>query len=389
MRAAVCHGFGEALRIEQVQLRGPGEDEVTVRLSACAICHSDIAYADGAWDGPLPAVYGHEAAGIAEVVGSAVVGLHAGDRVAVTLVRSCGRCARCLVGEPTLCEGTFPPDDAVLSGPDGQSINQAMHTAAFAEQVTVHASQVVPLPDGIEFDRACLISCAVLTGVGAVLNTARVRPGSTTVVVGVGGVGLNCVQGARIAGAERIIAVDVSPAKLVAAGRFGATHTVNSSDAEPVEAILELTDGKGADEVLVATGAVAAAGVALRLTRRGGVVVLVGIPPSGASLEVDPVAISDGSLSLLGSKMGQSRPRIDIPRLARMYLEGRLLLDELVSQRFALEEVNEAIASARRGEQLRPVIVFPGDDASRSQPGAGSTGTGSAVPLAVEQQAGR
>jgi S-(hydroxymethyl)glutathione dehydrogenase/alcohol dehydrogenase len=358
MKAAVCHNFGEPLRIEDVELRRPHEDEVTVRLAACAICHSDIAYAGGAWGGPLPAVYGHEAAGVAEEVASGLSGIAPGDHVVVTMVRSCGRCARCLAGVPTLCEGTFPPGDAVLRSAGGTPLHQSMHTGAFAEYVTVHASQVVRVSSEIGLDVACLLSCGVLTGLGAVLNTAQVRPGATVVVVGAGGVGLNCVQGARLAGAEKIIAVDVVPKKLVVAARFGATHTVNSSEVDPLETVLELTGGRGADDVLVATGSVQAAEGALPLVRRGGVMVLVGIPATGSTMRLDPVAISDGSLRVLGSKMGATRPRLDIPRFARLYLDGQLLLDELVSERFALEQVNDAIASARAGEQLRPVLVY-------------------------------
>lgn len=360
MKAAVCHEFAAPLVLEDVELRPPSPGEVSVRVSACAICHSDIAYMSGAWGGDLPAVYGHEAAGVVEAVGDGVDTLEPGDHVVVTLVRSCGRCAMCRLGEPTLCEGTFRSDSAPpLRTRGGGPLLQAMHTAAFAELVTVDVSQAIAVADDVPLDRACLLGCGVLTGLGAVANTAQVRPGSTVVVIGTGGVGLNCVQGARLAGASVIVALDLSDDKLAAAERFGATHVLNPAVADAAAAVRALTGGHGADYVLEAAGSSTAAGLGFALLRRGGTLVLVGIPPTGAMMPLDLVAISDGSLRILGSKMGASRPQVDVTRAIQSHLEGHLMLDELISERFAFAEINEAISSARHGEQLRPVIVFP------------------------------
>lgn len=358
MRAAVCREFKAPLEIEEVAIRPPGEGEVQVRVRACAICHSDISYADGDWGGRLPAVYGHEAAGIVEEVGPGTDGAVPGDRVAVTLVRSCGSCVSCRRGQPTQCSGHFGRDP-VLRDSSGAPLFQALHTGAFAELVTVDASQVVRLPPDISFDAACLLSCGVLTGVGAVMNTAAVEPGRSVVVLGAGGVGLNCIQGAVLSGAEPVVAVDIVPAKLAAAADFGAGETVDASLVDPVEAVRELTGGAGADYVFVAAGVGSLVETGAAMLASSGAVVVVGMPPSGTTVSLDPVDIADRGLRVLGSKMGSSRPAEDIPRLAELYLAGRLKLDELISGRFPLEEVNDAIASARRGEQLRPVLVFP------------------------------
>ncbi|HXY45703.1 MAG TPA: zinc-binding dehydrogenase, partial [Acidimicrobiales bacterium] len=347
--------------LEEVVLRPPAAGEVSVRVRACAICHSDIAYMSGAWGGDLPAVYGHEAAGVVEDVGDGVDALRRGDHVVVTLVRACGRCDPCRWGEPTLCEGSFASDASPpLRTSQGAPLLQAMRTAAFAELVTVDASQAIVVPGEIPFDRACLLACGVLTGLGAVVHTARVRPGSSVIVIGTGGVGLNCVQGARLAGARTVIALDLSDDKLAAARLFGATEVLNPSLIDVGEKVAELTDGRGAEYVLVATGSSVATTLGFGLLRRGGTLVLVGMPPSGTAVSFDPVAIADGSLRILGSKMGASRPHLDVPRAVQSYLDGELMLDELISQRYGLAEINEAVSSAKRGEQLRPVIVFPG-----------------------------
>jgi Zn-dependent alcohol dehydrogenase len=360
MRAAVCRSFGAPLEIEELEIRGCGPTEVSVRIAACAICHSDIAFIGGAWGGTLPAVYGHEAAGIVETVGGDVVGLAPGDHVVVTLVRSCGRCDQCRRERPTLCEGLVLADeDSVLSTNTGDPVHQGMRTGAFAELVTVDASQTVVVSPAISLDVASLLACGVLTGIGAVTNTAEVGPGSTVVVLGAGGVGLNCVQGARLAGAERIVAVDLLGARLGLATTFGATDVVDAATQDAVEAVRELTKGIGADYVFVAAGVGRLVEDGVQMLRRGGTLVVVGLPPVGVSIAVDPLAVADGSLRILGSKMGGSRPQLDIPRLVDLYLDRQLKLDELVSERYELERINEAVASAGAGAQLRPVVVFP------------------------------
>jgi Zn-dependent alcohol dehydrogenase len=361
MKAAVCHGFGEPLRVEEVGLRGPGIGEVTVGLAACAICHSDVAFMQGAWGGELPAVYGHEAAGVVEQVGEGVRGLAAGDHVVVTLVRSCGRCPQCLRGQPALCEqlGDFPLSrSSPLTTASGAPIHQGIRTAAFAERVTVDASQVVQVPPDVPLDAASLLACGVITGVGAVVNTAKVELGSSVVVFGAGGVGLNVVQGAMLAGARQVIAVDLLANKLEAATAFGATHTLDASRDDVVGEVLRLTDGRGADYAFDASGAVPAIEQGPTVIRRAGTLVLVGLPPSGVRVSFDGVAIADGALRILGSKVGSARPQVDIPALVELYRQGRLKLDELISGRWPLEGINDAVASAERGEALRPVIVY-------------------------------
>src|SRR5215831_5487751 len=242
MRAAVCRSFGAPLGIEEARLRAPGPGEVVVRVAACGICHSDVAFIDGAWGGALPAVYGHEAAG-AEA-GPGAGGLAVGDHVVVTPVRSCGRCARCGRGQPALCEGVAPADHVTaLTNAGGETIRQGMRTAAFASLVLVHASQVVAVPPSLPLDAASLLACGVITGVGAVMNTAAVEPGSTVVVLGAGGVGLNCVQGALLAGAQHIIAADRVAAKLDAARAFGATDVVNVTAEDAADRVHKHTGG--------------------------------------------------------------------------------------------------------------------------------------------------
>lgn len=360
MRAAVCRAFGAPLEIEEVTVRPPGRGEVGVRISACAICHSDIAYIDGVWGGSLPAVYGHEAAGVVAETGPGVAGLAAGDHVVVTLIRSCGRCARCLRDQPSLCEGLPAPDSApVLASAAGEAIHQGMRVGAFAELVIVEASQVVVVPPSLSPDAASLLACGVLTGVGAVMNTAAVEPGSTVIVLGAGGVGLNCVQGAALAGARQIIAADRVASKLDAALVFGATHVIDSAVRGIADTVNELTEGRGADHVFVAAGVGSLIEIGSSILRRGGSLVIVGLPPAGTTVSLDPLAIADGSLRVLGSKMGAARPQQDIPKLAELYRAGRLRLDELISERFEFDRINDAIDSAKAGAQLRPVLTFP------------------------------
>ncbi len=359
MRAAVCHEFGSRLSVEEVELAPPGAGEVSVRLTACAICHSDISFVDGWWNGTLPAVYGHEAAGVVSEVGAGVEGLAPGDHAVVTLVRSCGECFFCARGMPVLCEATFALDEvSPLRLPDGRPVAQGARTAAFAEQVTVHASQVVSVPAEIPATRACLLACGVATGFGAVAWTVDVAEGESVVVVGIGGVGVNSLQAAALAGAGPIVAVDVSAAKLETARGFGATHTVDASSANVREAVLALTGGRGADFVVVTVGAVPVIEQSLQLVRRGGTTVIVGMTADGATAPFDPGMLAHDNARIVGSKVGSVRPARDMPALAALYLEGRLKLDELVTREYPLDAVNEALDDARRGEAFRNVIVF-------------------------------
>lgn len=359
MKAAVCHEFGKPLVIEEVQLGEPQAGEVKVKLAACAICHSDISYMEGAWGGRLPALYGHEAAGVVETVGVGVKNVQPGDPVVVTLIRSCGRCFFCAQGQPHLCESSHRLDrENVLHTQDGTPIFQAMRSGAFAEYVVVDSSQAIPIPADLPLDLASLLACGVITGLGAVVNTAKVPAGSSVVVIGAGGVGLNSVQGARLSGAQPVIAVDVVDSKLEAARAFGATETINAASEDALARVRALTNGRGADYVFVTVGIASALKQGLLLLRKGGTAVMVGLPPSGEKLRLEVVNFADANQILMGNKMGSTRPSVDIPRLAALYREGRLKLDELITNRYPLEQINEAIAEVKLGKVLRNVIVF-------------------------------
>jgi S-(hydroxymethyl)glutathione dehydrogenase / alcohol dehydrogenase len=359
MKAAVCRAFGEPLVIEDLLLDPPHEGEVRVRVVASAICHSDVSLIDGAWGGELPAVYGHEAAGVVEEVGPGVDGLTHGDRVVVSLLRSCGHCFFCERGEAHLCEHEFPADrHSRLRTAAGEPVSQGLHTAAFAEAVVVDQSQLAVVPLSLSFDVAALLGCGVVTGFGAVVDRAEVTEGSSVLVVGTGGVGLNSVQGAAVREATLIIAADISPAKRERAIQFGATHTVDPAGGELPEEVRALTGGRGADYVFVTVGRGDAVEQGLACVRRGGTLVVVGMPPSGESFTVEAVDLAHNDVRILGSKMGSARLASAVPLLVGLYEQGRLKLDELVSGRYPLERINEALATARDGTALRNVIVF-------------------------------
>jgi S-(hydroxymethyl)glutathione dehydrogenase / alcohol dehydrogenase len=359
MKAAVCHEFGEPLVIEEIAIAEPGPGEVLVEVKACAICHSDIFYAEGAWGGRLPAVYGHEAAGVVSRIGDGVARIKPGDHVIVTLIRSCGSCHYCSQGSRVMCEEVFPLDErSPLTGPDDAPYEQAMRTGAFAERIVVHESQMVAIPKDVPFDSASLIACGVITGYGAVVNTAKVKRGQQVAVIGCGGVGLNSVQAAAIAGAAIIVAIDLSDAKLEAAGRFGATHVINPRTENAAEEVKKLTGGRGVDFVFVTVGAKSAFDRAFDYITKNGAVVIVGMPPSGVFAEYDPGTLAAWNQRIVGSKMGETDVARDIPPLVELYRSGRLKLDELITARYPLERINEAIADVNAGKALRNVIVF-------------------------------
>ncbi len=356
IRAAVCHAFGAPLSIEEVRLADPGPGAVAVDLEAVAICHSDISYADGIWGGDLPAVYGHEAAGRIAAIGPGVQGLAVGERVVVTLIRACGTCAACSGGFPATCETPAPPAGPLRTA-DGGPLKQAMNCGAFAEKVVVDQSQVVPVGDAMSPEVAALLACGVITGVGAVVNAAGLRPGQDAVVIGAGGVGLNAIQGARIAGARRIVAVDLNEAKLADARAFGATDTVLAGGDRPWRAV-HAALGRGADAVFVTVGAIPAYDSAVNYLGPRGAVVAVGMPATGAVSEWEPVMLAATGQRIIGTKMGDVVLRRDIPWMVDLYRQGRLELDGLVSRRWRFEQINAAIADTRAGAARRNVILF-------------------------------
>lgn len=357
IKAAVCHAFGTPLVIEEVRLRAPLAGEVAIGLAAVAICHSDITYAEGGWGGTLPAVYGHEAAGRVRALGPGVIGFAPGDPVVVTLIRACGQCPACASGRPTGCESPPDEDQGPLRTASGGALHQAMACGAFAEKVVVHYSQIVKIPEGIDMAAASLLACGVITGVGAVVNAAHLRAGEDVVVIGAGGVGLNAIQGARIAGARRILAVDLSEEKLATARDFGATDGILATQDKPWRAARHVM-GRGADVVLVTVGAARAYDEAPRYLAGGGRMIMVGMPHSGALSSYEAVNFAAAGQSMIGSKMGETVIRRDIPWMVDLYNQGRLKLDELISRRWRLDQINEAMADTKSGSARRNVIVF-------------------------------
>ena len=358
MKAAVLREFGKPLVIEELEIGAPAEGEIKVKMAACAICHSDIIFADGGWGGEVPMVLGHEAAGVVTELGPAVKGIALGDHVVVTLIKSCGHCFYCDQGHHTSCETDMSRGSSLLSDKDGNNVIQALNTGAFAEEVVVDQSQVVVIPKEIPLESASLLACGVITGLGAVTNTAEVPAGSSVVVIGTGGVGLNSLQGAHLSGAHPVIALDLSDSKLEAALEFGATHAINPKRDDAVEMVRSLTNGRGADYVFVAAGSGPAIDQGLQLIGATGTFVMVGMPPTGVMTEIEMTNIAAASQTIKGSKMGSIRLQSDLPRLVEMYQSGRLKLDELITGRYSLDQINEAIESSKKGEALRNVIIF-------------------------------
>lgn len=364
IKAAVCHRFGDPLVVETLALDAPESGEVLVDVKACAICASDLHACGGAWGGDLPAVNGHEAAGVVRTVGAGVTSVVPGQRVVVSLLRSCGECFFCAHEMVHLCSGRhdFPIATSTrLHDPDGRPVVQGVYTGAFAEAVVVHASQVVPIPDVVPFDCAALLACGVATGFGASTKSVPVEQRSHAVVIGAGGVGLNTIQGARHRRAASIIAVDVSEAKLRDAQEFGATHVVNVAHGESDvarETVAELTEGRGADAVFVTVGSTAAIEQGLELCRDGGTVVVVGMTPEGENASFDASAFASHAKTIVGAFMGSTDLAVDIPSMVELYVGGELMLDELITARYPLDAINDAMASTASGNARRNVVVF-------------------------------
>ncbi len=361
IQAVVCHEHGQPMRLETVTLRAPALGEIEVRVDAVAVCHSDISLWQGGFGGALPAVFGHEAAGTVTAVGDGVRDFAEGDSVIVTLIRACGTCPSCGSGHPTVCEAPGDAAQGPIATETGDPVWQALFAGAFAEKVVVDQSQVVKIPADIPKDAASLIACGVITGVGAAINTANIRPGDDVVVIGAGGVGLNAVQGARIAGARRIVAVDMNPDKLDVAREFGATHGV-LTEGRPFKKVKEILGGRGADAVLVTVGVASVYDLAPRYLANRGKVVMVGMPHFGENATYSPLVMADVGQSILGSKMGDVVIKRDVPWMVDLYQQGRLKLDELISGRWSLDQVNEAIADTMSGNARRNVIVLDHGD---------------------------
>jgi len=361
VNAAIMYGFNEPLRVESVRLKAPRPDEVVVKIAASGVCHSDLSILRGYFPIPPPLVLGHEGAGVVEEVGKEVTDLKPGDHVVISFVANCGACAYCVAGEHHLCvAGTrVMGGNAGTFEKDGVEIGRLTGVGSFAERTLVRATAAIKIRDDVPFDRACLVGCGVTTGVGAAINTARVTPGQTVAVFGCGGVGLNVVQGAALAGARRIVAVDVVEQKLAWARDFGATDTVHAKEAGNVpDAIRGLTDGLGVDVAFEVIGAPEVMLQAFQSLKRGGKAVIVGIAPTGAGLTVPAGMLPNEGKSIVGSLYGSANVRRDFPRWLDLYMQKKLKIDELVSRRIRLDQVNDALAALERGEVKRSVIVF-------------------------------
>ncbi|MFP5377004.1 MAG: zinc-binding dehydrogenase [Acidimicrobiia bacterium] len=366
VRAAVLTAVGHPLEMRaDVEVDDPHPGEVLVRLAASGVCHTDLSARDGRMIMPTPVVLGHEGAGVVEAVGEGVTRVAAGDGVLVSWVPQCGRCYLCARDQGHLCERAVVTmaTGGLLDGTTrlrsaGAPLHQMAAAGTFAELAVVPESGVVPLPGDLDLTAASLLGCSVMTGVGAALNTARIRPGDTVAVVGCGGVGLNVVQGARIAGAGEIVAVDTNPAKLRAAAAFGATGAVDASATDAVSAVMALTGQRGADVVFEAVGAARTIDQAVTMTRRGGQAVLVGIPAMDVTLAVPAfVGLVLAGKTITGCWYGSANVHADVPRLVGLYRSGQLLLDELVSRTIALDEVDGALdAMAAGGDDARCVV---------------------------------
>ena len=358
MQAAIFHKPHEELTIETIDIDEPHEHEVLVRTVASGVCHSDLHFVDGLYSMDAPAVLGHEAAGVVEAVGSRVTDFAPGDRVIACPSVFCGHCDQCLSGHPNLCSSqpTRGADDPPRLSWEGDPVGQMGNIGSYAEQMLLHENGIVKIEQDIELDRAALIGCGVTTGVGAVLNTAKIEAGSTVAVFGAGGIGLSAIQGARIAGARQIIAVDVVESKLATARELGATHIVDASSRDPVQAILDMTGG-GVDYSFEAIGLKVAAEQCFECIRPGGTATIIGMIPVGEKVELDgPSLLRERKIQ--GSSMGSNRFRTDMPKYIDFYLQGRLNLDDMITRRGRLENVNEAFRAMKAGEVARTVLMF-------------------------------
>jgi S-(hydroxymethyl)glutathione dehydrogenase/alcohol dehydrogenase len=359
MKAAVLREVGKPLEIEEIAIAKPGPREVLLRTAAAGVCHSDLHFVEGSYPYLLPTVLGHESAGIVEEVGSDVRYVQKGDHVITCLSAFCGDCRYCLTGHMSLCQSPDvqrAPDEAPRLSKDGEVVNQFLNLSSYAEQMLIHEHALVKVREDMPLDRAALIGCGVTTGVGAVHNTAGVEPGSSVAVVGCGGVGLSCINGAAIAGAGRVIAVDTLASKLELARTFGATDLVDASQGDPVEQVRELTGG-GVDYSFEAIGLKVTAEQCFRMLGRGGTATIIGMIPVGTMVEVHGVDFL-AEKKLQGCTMGSNRFRVDMPRYIEFYLQGKLHLDEMVSQRLPLAQVNDALDALKSGEVARTVLTF-------------------------------
>ncbi|WP_295497750.1 Zn-dependent alcohol dehydrogenase [Sphingorhabdus sp. EL138] len=360
MKAAVLIEAGKPLQIEQIHIANPGPHEVLIRTAACGLCHSDLHFIEGTYPHPLPAIPGHEAAGIVEAVGSEVRTVKVGDAVVTCLSAFCGHCEYCVTGRMSLCLGGDTRRKAGeaprLTRPDGSIVNQMLNLSAYAEMMLVHEHACVAIHPDMPLPQASVIGCAVTTGAGTIFNACKVTPGETVAVIGCGGVGLATINAAKIAGAGRIIAADPMPEKRALAMKLGATDVIDPMDADAAKQIQELTKG-GVDHAIEAVGRPASGELAVKSLKRGGTATILGMMPLQHSVGLSAMDLLSGK-KLQGAIMGGNRFPVDIPRLVDFYMRGLLDLDTIISETIPLERINEGFEQMKRGDSARSVIVF-------------------------------
>ena len=360
MKAAVFHAPNQPLTIEEVAINRPGPREVLLRTAFAGLCHSDLHFMEGLFPIPTPVVLGHESSAVVAAVGEDITYVEPGDHVITCPSVFCGACPQCLTGHPNLCENTevrlAPGQARRMTWKGGELLLQAFNLSCFAEQMLVHENAMVKIDPDIPLDRAALVGCGVMTGVGAVFNAAKVEPGATVAVIGCGGVGLSAVNGAALAGAERIIAIDTVPSKLEVARELGATDTLNASNADPVKAVRDMTGG-GVHYSFEALGTKTTAEQAFGMLRPGGTATIIGMIPLGVKIELHGYDfLRDRKLQ--GTSMGGNRFRVDMPRLLSLWRQGRLKLDHLISGKLKLDQIDEGFAALKSGTPVRQLIDF-------------------------------
>ncbi len=356
VQAAVLRKSGQPVEIREVEVRDPGPGEVRVRMRAAGLCHSDLSVIDGTIPYPTPLVLGHEGAGVVEAVGAGVRSVREGDAVILSTLSHCGRCPACESGHPTLCRNAPSPKEVRPFLLDGEPAFQFANASVFAEATLVREEGAIPIDARIPFDRACLIGCGIVTGYGAVVHRAKLRPGARMAVFGAGGIGLNCIQAGALVGASQIVAVDVVPQKLDWARQFGATHTVNAAQDDAVAMVQKLSGG-GVDYAFEAVGSLSVIRQALDCLAPGGTLTIVGVPALGSQFSF-PVHQLYQNKAILGCRYGAAQPRVDFPLLAQLYLAGRWKIDELITRHYALAEFAQALHDLQRGELARGVFTF-------------------------------
>jgi len=362
IKAAVLYEPHKPMVVETIDIDEPREGEVLVRIAAAGVCYSDYHIMIGEWSWPLPVVLGHEGAGVVERVGPGVTRMEPGQTVILNFRANCGTCHYCIIGRPVLCDGVSAPRHTLFDGSsrlskDGQTIHHMARTSCFAEYAVVPESGAVPVRADMPLDKGCLVGCAVMTGVGSVINTARIEAGSSVAVIGCGGVGLNAVQGAVLAGAGRIIAVDLLDNKLDYAREFGATDVVNGANGDAVEQVMELT-GRGVDYAFEAIGNAKTIHQAYQMLASGGTAVVVGMAPENDEVSINALSFPRTEKAIVGSWYGGARPWVDLPKIADLYLSGKLKIDPLISRTYSLDDINIAYDALAAGEVARSIISF-------------------------------